>query len=284
MAAWSGAVHVGAPVKQPAAPHTAGIVKQQRPVNGVVFSACLSVISGTTKCPMSGEPRPGNDPPMSQPGLADLDQAPAEHSQDAAVGLGAHGWPHVWLGATAENMVEARRQIPILLQGPTRVHWLSVAPLLEPLDLRPWLGRGIDWIVVGGETGARGARYMEPDWARDLRDQCRDTGAALFLKQMWKRQAIPADLMVREYPACFDRLVIGDRTARAHRLPSSHLGGDTLADHLHVSRLPFDGDRAHAPLRRSNSACSAPTEQIEQQPAGLSSNVQNSCQDGERLW
>jgi protein gp37 len=73
--------------------------------------------------------------------------------------------------------------------------------LLEPLDLRPWLGRGIDWIVVGGETGAKEARYMEPDWARDLRDQCRDTGATLFLKQMWKRQAIPADLMVREYPA-----------------------------------------------------------------------------------
>jgi protein gp37 len=41
---------------------------------------------------------------------------------------------------------------------------------------------------------------MEPDWARDLRDQCRDTGAALFLKQMWKRHPIPAYLMVREYP------------------------------------------------------------------------------------
>ena len=37
---------------------------------------------------------------------------------------------------------------------------------------------------------------MEPEWARYLRDQCRDTGAARFLKQMWKRQPIPADLMV----------------------------------------------------------------------------------------
>ena len=114
---------------------------------------------------------------------------------------GSLGWSHVWLGATVENMVEARRRIPILLRVPARVHWLSVAPLLEPLDLRPWLGCGIDWIVVGGETGAKDARYMEPDWARDLRDQCSDTGAALFLKQMWKRQPIPADLMVREYPA-----------------------------------------------------------------------------------
>ena len=85
---------------------------------------------------------------------------------------GSLGWSHVWLGATVENMVEARRRIPILLRVPARVHWLSVAPLLEPLDLRPWLGCGIDWIVVGGETGAKNARYMEPDWARDLRDQC----------------------------------------------------------------------------------------------------------------
>jgi protein gp37 len=114
---------------------------------------------------------------------------------------GMLGWSHVWLGATVENMVEAQRRIPALLRVPARVHWLSVAPLLEPLDLRPWLGRGVDWIVVGGETGAKEARYMEPDWARDLRDQCRDTGAALFLKQMWKRQSIPDDLMVREYPA-----------------------------------------------------------------------------------
>ena len=113
---------------------------------------------------------------------------------------GLNGWPNVWLGATVENMTEARRRIPVLLRVPARVHWLSVAPLLEPLDLRPWLGSGIDWTVVGGETGAKYARYMEPDWARDLRDQCHDRGAALFLKHMWKRQAIPADLMVREHP------------------------------------------------------------------------------------
>jgi len=92
-------------------------------------------------------------------------------------------------------------EIPVPEPLPSQAElWLSVAPLLGPLDLRPWLGRGIDWIAVGGETGARDARYMEPDWARDLRDQCRDAGAALFMKQMWKRQPIPADLMVREHP------------------------------------------------------------------------------------
>jgi protein gp37 len=72
---------------------------------------------------------------------------------------------------------------------------------LEQVDLRPWLGAGrIDWIVAGGETGAKDARYMEPDWARDLLRQCRMTGTRLFLKNMWKSQQIPADLMVREFP------------------------------------------------------------------------------------
>jgi protein gp37 len=109
-----------------------------------------------------------------------------------------HGWSHVWLGATVENMTEAQRRIPILLKVSAHVHWLSVA--LEPLDLRQWLGRGVDWIVVGGETGSKDARCMEPDWARDLLDQCQDQGAAFFMKQMWKRRTIPADLRVRQYP------------------------------------------------------------------------------------
>jgi protein gp37 len=111
------------------------------------------------------------------------------------------GWPHVWLGVTVENMIEARRRIPVLLKVPARARWLSVAPLLEPLDLRQWLGRGIDWIVVGGETGSKDARYMEPDWVRDLRDQCHNGGATFFMKQMSKRKPIPDDLMVRQYPA-----------------------------------------------------------------------------------
>jgi protein gp37 len=110
---------------------------------------------------------------------------------------GAEGWPHVWLGVTTENMVEARRRIPVLLRVPARVHWLSVEPLLEQLDLRPWLGCGIDWIIVGGESGTKAARYMDPNWALDLRDQCRAGDAAFFFKQMTKRAPIPADLLVR---------------------------------------------------------------------------------------
>ena len=49
-------------------------------------------------------------------------------------------------------MLEARRRIPPLQAVPAAVHWLSVEPLLEQLDLRPWLA-GLDWVIVGGESG-----------------------------------------------------------------------------------------------------------------------------------
>jgi hypothetical protein len=57
-AVWSGVAHAGAPVKRPVVPLIAGIAMRQRPASVGEFSACLSVISGTTKCQMSGESRP----------------------------------------------------------------------------------------------------------------------------------------------------------------------------------------------------------------------------------
>jgi protein gp37 len=122
------------------------------------------------------------------------------------------GPANVWLGATAENMTEARRRIPHLLGVPARVHWLSVEPLLEPLDLRPWLDR-IGWAVVGGESGPH-ARVMEPGWVRGIRDQCRDAGTAFWAKQTgsnhgpWpgvtghgdRLDQLPPDLRVRDLP------------------------------------------------------------------------------------
>lgn len=112
------------------------------------------------------------------------------------------GYPNVWLGCTVENMVEARRRIPILLRVPAKRHFLSCEPMLEPLDLRPWLGRGagrVDWVIAGGETG-RAPRLMEPDWTRDLRDQCHKAGIYFFLKQMTRKAPIPDDLLIREFP------------------------------------------------------------------------------------
>ena len=63
---------------------------------------------------------------------------------------------------------------------------------------------GVDWVICGGESGP-GARLMDPDWARLLRDQCRDVGVPFFMKQMsgttkHERENIPPDLMIRDFP------------------------------------------------------------------------------------
>ena len=70
------------------------------------------------------------------------------------------GWPHVWLGTTTENQEEANRRIPQLVAIPAAVRFLSIEPMLEPVDVAPWLvlpagdGRApISWIIVGGESG-----------------------------------------------------------------------------------------------------------------------------------
>ncbi|VWB82851.1 phage Gp37Gp68 [Burkholderia aenigmatica] len=102
-------------------------------------------------------------------------------------------WPGISIGATIVNQVEAERDIPKLLAVPARVRFLSMEPLLGPVTLNPWLlaehGRrligahpGIDWVIVGGESGS-GARPMHPDWARDLRDQCAAAGVPFHFKQ-----------------------------------------------------------------------------------------------------
>lgn len=138
---------------------------------------------------------------------------------------------NVWLGATIVNQPEADRDITKLLAVPAAKRFLSMEPLLGPVDLTRdiggtlWIGgqrgcggthrhggdpaghdhggssawvtgdpraehhhhdnrcrRGIDWVIVGGESGP-GARPMHPDWARSLRDQCEAAGVPFLFKQ-----------------------------------------------------------------------------------------------------
>lgn len=108
-------------------------------------------------------------------------------------------WPNVWLSATVVNQAEADRDIPKLLDVPARVRFLSMEPLLGPVNLAQagalWADlngnvidavsaglRGIDWVIVGGESDT-GARPMHPDWARSLRDQCATAGVPFLFKQ-----------------------------------------------------------------------------------------------------
>lgn len=123
-----------------------------------------------------------------------------------------HGRPdglhNVWLGVSVEDQARADQRIPDLLATPAAIRWLSCEPLLGPVNLYGtsddrkqiwnWLngetgtmypdgpdfdyGPRIDWVVVGGESGAD-ARPMHPDWARSLRDQCQDADVPFFFKQ-----------------------------------------------------------------------------------------------------
>jgi len=154
--------------------------------------------------------------------------------------------PNVWLGVTAENQRRAEERIPELLNVPAVVHWISAEPLLGPIDFSPWFQgaqvpvtddledapdgavvdgmersdsawhrtTGLDWIIVGGESGA-GARRMDPAWARDILAQCRRANVAYHMKQKGGVLAKelgckdkegkdpdewPAELRVQEFP------------------------------------------------------------------------------------
>lgn len=86
---------------------------------------------------------------------------------------------HIWLGVSLENDQQKSR-VEHLRMANITTRFLSVEPLLGPLghvDLT-----GISWVIVGGESGP-GAREMEADWARGVRDQCVAAGVSFFFKQ-----------------------------------------------------------------------------------------------------
>ena len=98
---------------------------------------------------------------------------------------GEHGYGNVWLGTSVElQRPYAEHRISELLRIPAPVHFVSAEPLLGPLDLTGYLGPDkVNWVIVGGESQP-GARPMDPEWARSLRDQCQYHHAAYFLKQL----------------------------------------------------------------------------------------------------
>jgi protein gp37 len=122
---------------------------------------------------------------------------------------------NLWLGATVVNQEEADRDIPKLLATPARVRFLSMEPLLGPVDIR-WTFAdagvircprcrfstnrlthgpcpnddatlvndvGVDWVIAGGESG-HGARPMQLQWVRDIVRQCRAAGVPVLVKQL----------------------------------------------------------------------------------------------------
>lgn len=104
--------------------------------------------------------------------------------------------PNVWLGVTAENQKRADERIPQLLAMPAAGRFVSIEPMLGPVDLYrggftvlehtmspqgQQYGR-LDQVIVGGESGPR-ARPIHPYWVRDIRDQCAEAGVPFLFKQ-----------------------------------------------------------------------------------------------------
>lgn len=111
---------------------------------------------------------------------------------------------HIWFGASVENQRWLDQRLPSLQACETHNRFLSLEPLLGPVDLK-WndlchnrIGQ-LSWVIVGGETGPA-ARPMNPDWARAIRDQCAAARVPFFFKHMAKNAPIPPDLQVREFP------------------------------------------------------------------------------------
>lgn len=88
-------------------------------------------------------------------------------------------WPaHIWLGVSVENN-DYRWRVATLRRVPAPVRFISAEPLLGPLELNL---DGISWLIAGAESG-RGARPMQIEWARSLKDQAVEAGVKFFLKQ-----------------------------------------------------------------------------------------------------
>ena len=96
------------------------------------------------------------------------------------------GWPlrNVWLGVSVEDQATAEERIPLLLQTPAAVRFVSFEPLIA--DLRDFRMDGIAWAIFGGESGS-GARSCNIDWIRGGMATCRHYGTAIFVKQLGAR-------------------------------------------------------------------------------------------------
>lgn len=107
-------------------------------------------------------------------------------------------FPNIWLGVTAENQATADERIPLLLDTPAAVRFVSVEPMLGPVDmckvvmpdgdhLGPTMNNWgcdarLDWVICGAESGPD-RRPFDPAWAADLYRQCSEAGVAFFGKQ-----------------------------------------------------------------------------------------------------
>lgn len=109
--------------------------------------------------------------------------------------------PHIWFGVSVENQETADERIPLLLQTPAAVRFVSAEPLLGPVNIKKWvecctcapdgehcdscLYGSLDWVIVGGESGPR-SRPCDLSWIRSVKNQCKQADVPVFIKQLGK--------------------------------------------------------------------------------------------------
>ncbi|MBR8084583.1 hypothetical protein C6V04_29100 [Burkholderia multivorans] len=169
-------------------------------------------------------------------------------------------WANVWLGATIVNQAEANRDVPKLLSTPARVRFLSMEPLLGPVNLAEsgalWSDmngnivdatarglRGVDWVIAGGESGP-GARPMHPDWARSLRNQCAAAGVPFLLKQWGEWMPISEMMETRDLYRSNRVARDGEDQSVVDELYGRTCKVDQLCLHINGDHVPINSPNA----------------------------------------
>ena len=128
-----------------------------------------------------------------------LTKRPSNINRDIPMSWKTNPPKNIMYGTSPVNQETSNTLINHLMQVRGR-KFLSVEPQLAEITLLPWLAENkIDWVIQGGESGPH-KRMFDTDWARKVKAEFQETNTPYFFKQIDKKQAIPGDLMVREFP------------------------------------------------------------------------------------
>ncbi|HBY02285.1 MAG TPA: hypothetical protein DEG92_07105 [Rikenellaceae bacterium] len=106
---------------------------------------------------------------------------------------------NLWFGVTTENQEMADFRLPLLIDTKIANKFVSIEPMLGPVDLSNYIDC-LNWVIVGGETGNK-ARDMKAEWAMKVKFQCLQKGIPFFFKQMSNKAPTPPDLAIKQFPS-----------------------------------------------------------------------------------
>jgi len=175
-----------------------------------------------------------------------LTKRPENYGRFLPLDWGA-GYPNVWLGVTTEDQQCFDRRWSILAEAPAAIRFISYEPAVGPVTLKG-AKTAPDWVIFGGESGPKARTTpLAGQWARAMRDECEDLGAAFFLKQWGAYHSNP---LVCEQG-------VSPRVAALKDPVENGKGGGLLDGDL-WRRFPATQNQAHVPHGRPTRADRAP--------------------------